>query len=59
MKKSKFTDSQITFVRRQEEQGTPVGVVCRKAGNSDVTFYNWCKKYADLVYPSFELDKFD
>jgi len=23
--------------------------VCRKAGISDATFYNWCKKYAGLM----------
>ena len=49
MKKSKFTDAQIAFVLRQAEEGTPVGEVCRKAGISDATFYNWRKKYAGLM----------
>ena len=32
MKKSKFTESQIAFMLRQAEEGTPIGEVCRKAG---------------------------
>ncbi|MBB4574535.1 AcrR family transcriptional regulator [Rhizobium lentis] len=34
---------------KQAEDGTPVGEVCRKAGISDATFYNWRKKYAGLM----------
>ena len=44
MKKSKFTDAQITFVLRQAEEGTAIGEVRRKAGISEATFYNWRKK---------------
>ena len=29
--------------------GTAVGEVCRKAGISEATFYNWRKKYAGLM----------
>lgn len=49
MKRSKFTDSQIAFILRQAEEGTPVSEVCRKAGISDATFYNWRKKYGGLM----------
>jgi putative transposase len=49
MKKSKFTEAQIAFILRQAEEGTPVLEVCRKAGISDATFYNWRKKYAGLM----------
>ena len=49
MKKSKFTDAQIAFVLRQAEEGTAVGEVCRKAGISEATFYNWRKKYGGLM----------
>ena len=49
MKASKFTEAQIAFVLKQAEDGTPVGEVCRKAGISDATFYNWRKKYAGLM----------
>jgi putative transposase len=49
MKASKFTEAQIAFVLKQAEGGTPVPEVCRKAGISDATFYNWRKKYAGLM----------
>jgi putative transposase len=34
---------------KQAEEGTPIGEVCRKAGISDATFYNWRKRYAGLM----------
>ena len=49
MKASKFSKAQIAFVLTQAEDGTPIGEVCRKAGISDATFYNWGKKYAGLM----------
>jgi len=49
MKRSKFTEAQIAFVLRQAEEGTKVEEVCRKAGISEATFYNWRKKYGGLM----------
>ncbi|MFG1294892.1 transposase [Xanthobacter variabilis] len=49
MKASKFTEAQIAFVLKQAADGTPVAEVCRKAGISDATFYNWRKRYAGLM----------
>jgi len=49
MKASKFTEAQIAFVLKQAESGVPIAEVCRKAGISDATFYNWRKKYAGLM----------
>ena len=49
MKASRFTEAQIAFVLRQAEDGTAIGEVCRKAGISEATFYNWRKKYAGLM----------
>jgi len=49
MKRSKFTEGQIAFVLRQAEEGTAVAEVCRKAGISEATFYNWKKKYGGLM----------
>ncbi|MBG6116397.1 putative transposase [Sphingobium sp. AEW010] len=49
MKRSKFSEAQIAFVLKQAEDGTSVGEVCRKAGISEATFYNWRKKYAGLM----------
>jgi putative transposase len=49
MKASKVTEAQIAFILTQAEDDVPVLEVCRKAGISDATFYNWRKKYAGLM----------
>ncbi len=49
MKRSKSTDAQIAFVRKQVEERAPVAEVCRKAGIAETTFYNRRKKYAGLI----------
>ena len=49
MKASKFSEAQIAFVLKQAEDGTAIGEVCRKAGISEATFYNWRQKYAGLM----------
>ena len=46
MKRSKFTEQQIMFARKQAETGVTVAEVCRKMGISEATFYNWKKKYS-------------
>ena len=48
MKASKFSDGQKAFVLKQAEDGVPVAEVCRKAGISQATFFNWKKKYGDM-----------
>ena len=49
MRKSKFSESQIAFILRQANDGTPIAEVCRKAGISEATFYNECAKYGGLT----------
>ncbi len=49
MKKSRFSEQQIAFILRQAEEGTAVEEVCRKAGISEATYYNWRKKYGGLM----------
>ena len=49
MKASTFTDAPKAFVIKQGEEGTPVAEVCRKAGISQATYFNWKKKYAGLL----------
>jgi putative transposase len=49
VKASKFTDAQKVFVMKQGEEGTPVAEVCRKAGITQATYFNWKKKYAGLL----------
>jgi len=48
MKKSRFTEEQITFALRQADAGTPVADVCRQLGVSEATFYIWKRKYGSL-----------
>jgi putative transposase len=49
MKKSRFSEQQIAYILRQAEEGTGVEEVCRKAGISEATYYNWRKKYGGLM----------
>lgn len=49
MKASKFTDAQKAFIIKQGEEGKPIAKVCREAGISQATYFNWRKKYAGLM----------
>ncbi len=48
MKRSRFSEEQITYALRLADSGTPVVDVCRQIGISEATFYTWKKKYAEL-----------
>lgn len=48
MKKSKFTESQIIAILKEQEQGVKVSDLCRQHGISDATFYNWKSKYGGM-----------
>jgi putative transposase len=43
MKASNFSDAQKAFIIKQGEDGTPVAEICRKAGISQATYFNWKK----------------
>jgi putative transposase len=49
MKASKFSDAQKAFILKQGTDGMPVGDVCRKAGISQATYFNWKKRYDGLL----------
>ena len=49
MKASQFTDAQKAFIIKQSEDGTAVAEVCRKAGISQATYFNWKKKYSGMM----------
>ena len=49
MKSSKFSDAQKAYVLRQGEEGVPVAEVCRKAGISQATYFNWKKKFGSML----------
>jgi putative transposase len=40
---------QKAFIIKHGEDGTPVAEICRKAGISQATYFNWKKKYAGLL----------
>ena len=49
MKKSRYSEQQIAFILKQGDEGVAVAEVCRKAGISEATYYNWRKKYGGLM----------
>jgi putative transposase len=51
MKASKFTDAQKAFILKQGADGLPVADICRKAGISQATYFNWKKKFEGLTPP--------
>ena len=51
MKASRFSDAQKAFIFKQGADAMPVSDICRKAGISQTTYFNWKKKY-DGVLPT-------
>lgn len=49
MKALKFTEAQKAFILKQGEEGTAVAEICRKAGISQATYFNWKKGYGGLL----------
>ena len=48
MKKTKFKESQIIGILKEQEQGKKVADICREHGISQPTFYQWKSKYSGL-----------
>ena len=48
MKTSRYTDSQIIGILKQNEMGTSVPELCRTHGMSSATFYKWRSKYGGM-----------
>lgn len=48
MKKSRFTDSQILSILKQNESGMSVPDLCREHGMSTASFYQWRSKYSGM-----------
>src|SRR5215472_3944272 len=49
MKASRFSDAQKAFILKQGADGIPVADICRKAGISQATYFDWKKKYDGLL----------
>ena len=48
MKKSRYTDSQILSILKQNEAGVTVSDLCREHGMSNATFYKWRSKFGGM-----------
>lgn len=51
MKASKFSEAQKAFILKQGADGMTVAEICRKAGISQATYFNWKKKYDGMTPP--------
>ncbi len=49
MKASKFSDAQKAFILKRGADGMPVADICRRAGISQATYFNWKKRYDGLL----------
>lgn len=48
MRKSRFTDSQILAILKQNEQSVPVPDLCREHGMSSTQFYKWRSRFGGM-----------
>ena len=49
MKASRFSEAQKAFILKQGADGVPVADICRRAGISQATYFNWKKRYGGLL----------
>ncbi|MBB4193281.1 putative transposase [Rhizobium aethiopicum] len=57
MKASQFSDAQKAFILKQGDEGVSIAEICRKAGISQTTYFNWKKKYAGMLPPEMKRRK--
>ncbi|MGH1361649.1 MAG: transposase, partial [Burkholderiaceae bacterium] len=48
MRKSRYSDSQILAILKQNEQGVSVPGLCREHGMSSAQFYKWRAKFGGM-----------
>ncbi len=49
IKAAEFSDARKTFILKQGADCVPVAAICRRAGISQATDFNWKKKYDSLL----------
>jgi putative transposase len=49
MKASRFSEAQKAFILKQGADGMPAADICRKAGISQATYFNWKRRYDGLL----------
>lgn len=49
MKTTRFSESQIFAVLKQADAGIPIKDICRQAGISQATYYQWKSKYGGMA----------
>lgn len=48
MKTSRFSETQILKILKQQEAGVQTADICREHGISQATFYSWKAKYSGM-----------
>lgn len=48
MRKSRYTDTQILSILKQNEEGVSVPDLCREHGMSSAQFYKWRSKFGGM-----------
>lgn len=48
MRKSRYSDSQILAILKQNEEGIAVADLCREHGMSQAMFYKWRSKFGGM-----------
>ena len=48
MRTSRYSDSQILAMLKQNQQGIPVADICREHGVSSAQFYKWRSKFGGM-----------
>ena len=59
MKASKFSHAQKALILKQGADGVPVADICRKAGISQATYFNWKRKYDGLLPTEMRLKQLE
>jgi putative transposase len=51
MKASEFSDAQRALILKQGTDSVSIAEICRKTGISQATYFDWEKRYDDLLLP--------